>query len=364
VNYSASRCAVSVRDREDAVVGRDLARLARQFEVELVAVGDHNRRVTNDVDGEIVVSAAEIDGNQALTLVFVLGSHGILTVIGAQFLRRSHREILVLAACKHSARRCWGGCVCRVVGAAAGGTIASRRVRGYQHPFICKCDSVCMPTIAEFAIPTEQFVLRETLDRRPDLRFEVDRVVAHATARVMPFVWVSGADDELEGLTAILDDDPSVETVDLLTEDESGRFYRLEWADEARLIGYMVIEHDATVRRAIAANGRWNLRVLFPDRSDVSATNDFAREHGLSLTLERLHGVDEYHRVQFGLTDRQHTTLVESYEQGYYEVPRESDMNALADILDVSHQALSERLRRATGSLIENALVVDEDEPE
>jgi predicted DNA binding protein len=220
-----------------------------------------------------------------------------------------------------------------------------------------------MPTIAEFAIPTGQFALRETLERRPNLAFEIDRVVAHATARVMPFVWASGEDDELEGLTAILDEDPSVEIAELLTEDENGRFYRLEWADEARLIGYAVIEHDATVQRAIAANGQWNFRVLFPDRSGVSATSDFADEHGLSLTLERLHGVDKYHRVQFGLTDSQHRTLVESYEQGYYEIPRESDMTALADTLEISHQALSERLRRATGNLIENALVVDEDEP-
>jgi predicted DNA binding protein len=221
-----------------------------------------------------------------------------------------------------------------------------------------------MPTIAEFVIPTAQFALRETLDCRPDLRFELDRVVAHATARVTPFVWVSGEDGELEELTAILDDDPSVEMVELLTEDESGRFYRLDWADEAQLIGYMLIEHDATVQRAIAANGQWTFRVLFPDRSGVSATHDFANEHGLSLTLERLHGVDDIQRVQFGLTDSQHTTLVESYEQGYYEVPREVDMNALADILDVSHQALSERLRRATRNLIENTLVVDEDEPQ
>jgi hypothetical protein len=136
----------------------------------------------------------------------------------------------------------------------------------------------------------------------------------------------------------------------------------LEWAGEARLIGYMVIEHDATVQRATAANDQWNFRVLFPDRSGISATNDFANDHGLSLTLERLHGVDEYHRVQFGLTDTQHETLVESYERGYYEIPKEIDAAALADALDISHQALSERLRRATGNLIENALVVDEDE--
>lgn len=121
----------------------------------------------------------------------------------------------------------------------------------------------------------------------------------------------------------------------------------------------MVIEHDATVQRATAVNGQWNFRVLFPDRSGISATND----HGLSFILERLHGVDEYHRVQFDLTNTQHETLVEGYEQGYYEIPREIDAAALAESLDISHQALSERLRRATGNLIENALVVDEDEP-
>ena len=39
-------------------------------------------------------------------------------------------------------------------------------------------------------------------------------------------------------------------------------------------------------------------------------------------------------------------------------------MSDLADTLDISHQALSERLRRATGNLIESTLLVDEDEEE
>lgn len=206
----------------------------------------------------------------------------------------------------------------------------------------------------------EDFALQETLERRPDLEFEVDRVVAHDTARVMPFVWVSGG--ELEDLTSILEADPSVETVELLSEDDSGRFYRLEWADEARIIGYMVIEHDATVQRAIAANGEWTLRVLFPERSGVSATDDFATEHGLSLDLERLYGVSNLRRIQFGLTENQHETLVESFEHGYHVVPRQTTTGELAETLDISHQALSECLRRATGNLIENALMVDEDE--
>jgi predicted DNA binding protein len=217
-----------------------------------------------------------------------------------------------------------------------------------------------MPTIAEFSIPAEDFALQETLERRPELEFEVDRIVAHDTAHVTPFVWVSGG--ELENLTSILEADSSVETVDLLSTDDSGRFYRLEWADKAYIIGYMVIEHDATVQRAIAANGKWTLRVLFPDQSDISTTDDFATEHGLSLTLERLYGINDLRRVQFDLTESQHATLVESFEQGYYEIPRGIDQSEFADALGISHQALSERLRRAMGNLIENALIVDEDE--
>jgi AcrR family transcriptional regulator len=45
-------------------------------------------------------------------------------------------------------------------------------------------------------------------------------------------------------------------------------------------------------------------------------------------------------------------------EAGYYQVPRETDQSDLAEQLNISHQALSERLRRATGALIEDALLV------
>jgi predicted DNA binding protein len=218
-----------------------------------------------------------------------------------------------------------------------------------------------MPAIVEFAIPAEEFALQETLERRPDLKFEASRVVAYDTARVMPFVWVWG--EELEGLTSILEADPSVETVELLSEGNRGRFYRLEWADEARILGYMVIEHNAAIQRAVAANDQWTLRVLFPGRSSVSATDDFAREHGFSLALERLSTLDDqYHRVQFDLTECQHKTLVESYEQGYYNIPREMNAPELADKLDISHQALSERLRRGMTRLIKNTLMINEDE--
>jgi predicted DNA binding protein len=222
--------------------------------------------------------------------------------------------------------------------------------------------SSLMASIAEFTLPAEEFALWETLECRPDLVCEVERVVAHDTTHIIPFIWVSGG--ELDGLTQVLDEDPSVNAIELLSETDDERLYRLSWADEARVIGHMVSECNATVHQAIAADGQWTLRVLFPDRSSVSDVDEFASEYGLSLDLRQLYEVDSAERVRFGLTDGQQEALVQSYEQGYYEIPRDTDTNALAETFDISHQALSERLRRATGNLIENTLLVDETDDE
>lgn len=54
-----------------------------------------------------------------------------------------------------------------------------------------------MASIVEFAIPVEEFALRKTLERLPEIEIEVDRVVAHETTHVLPFVWVSGPGIEL-----------------------------------------------------------------------------------------------------------------------------------------------------------------------
>ncbi|MFB9808291.1 helix-turn-helix domain-containing protein [Haladaptatus pallidirubidus] len=49
-------------------------------------------------------------------------------------------------------------------------------------------------------------------------------------------------------------------------------------------------------------------------------------------------------------------------ESGYYDIPRGISGEELSDDLGISHQALSERLRRAYKNLISNALVVGENE--
>lgn len=219
-----------------------------------------------------------------------------------------------------------------------------------------------MTSIAEFSIPADEFALRETLEQLPEIEIEIDRVVAHEATHVLPFVWVAG--DKDKELPAILDDDPSVTEWRRLAEYENEQFYRMAWAEDAQIIGHMIVEHNATVQRAIARNSKWHLRVLFPERSGVSDTNDYAQTHEFSFDLKRLYDVDAIRRVRYNLTSDQHEALVEGLQRGYYDIPREIQLDDLADVLDISHQALSERFRRATGSLIENTLLVDSDNDE
>jgi predicted DNA binding protein len=118
----------------------------------------------------------------------------------------------------------------------------------------------------------------------------------------------------------------------------------------------MINEHAATAQKATAANGEWQLHVLFSDRNALSATNEFAKENDIGFTLERIYGPENFETTRHNLTNLQHETLALAVEKGYYEVPREIDAKGLADELDISHQALSERHRRATKNLVLSAL--------
>ena len=178
----------------------------------------------------------------------------------------------------------------------------------------------------------------------------------------MPFVRVTHG--EVNGLTEILETDASVAEVELFGKTDDERFYRLVWNETAEIVGYMVNECAATVQEATASDGEWHLRALFPDRDGLSAMNEYAQENGVDLDMKKIYGTDDFEMARYNLTELQYEALAAAAEQGYYEVPRETDSEELAAELNISHQALSERLRRATKSLVVSALAIEgEDEP-
>lgn len=213
-----------------------------------------------------------------------------------------------------------------------------------------------MSTIAEFSVPAEKFPLGDALATLP-VDADVERVAAYGSDHVMPYVWFSGPDaDALSGLDDGLDADPSVEAVELLTDLGDERLYRMDWVEDVALVVYVLTEERATVLNAVSEGPRWRLRLLLPEREAVSRTYEFATDDELPVEIGKIHELDDDRHDRHGLTDAQHETLVAALEDGYYEIPRDADMAALSDELGVSHQALSERLRRGHATLVESTL--------
>lgn len=201
-----------------------------------------------------------------------------------------------------------------------------------------------MATIAEFQIPSTQFALNHTLSTLEDARFEVERIVAHDSDQVLPYVWATGVDPD--ELTHVLKDDSSVQEIEQLAQPDESALYQMTWIGSIKALVHMLVEEEGTVLAAEGTHDGWFLRVLFPDREALSRTYDFCQEQNLTVTIQRIYNVNDGTRGRFGLTEQQEQTLRAAYEQGYYAVPRELSLNELAEKMDVSHQALSERLRR------------------
>ena len=174
----------------------------------------------------------------------------------------------------------------------------------------------------------------------------------------MPLVWIRGADDAT--ITETFATDPSVRDLSLLAEFDSARLYWMEWTQDVRVVIQMLTNSEATIMSAHGEDGQWTFRVLYPTREAAAKTQQFCDEEGLTFDVEMIREVEgEPGRGgQYGLTDSQFEALRAASEAGYYKVPREVTANELSEELGISHQALSERLRRAQDALVTEMILV------
>lgn len=211
-----------------------------------------------------------------------------------------------------------------------------------------------MPVIVRGKIPASDFALQYVFQTLPDVRIEIERVIESGNDVIFPLLWVRGADREV--IEATLQEDPSVRDVTVLTDFESGALCWMQWFEQIGLLVRIITNSQAIILDASGRDGRWQLRVLYPDHEMVSTTHEFCDEHNLTFDIESITNLDAEPAGQYGLTDEQYRVLVLAAERGYFEIPRRITLESLASEVGVSHQALSERLRRAVGTLVKGRI--------
>jgi predicted DNA binding protein len=220
-----------------------------------------------------------------------------------------------------------------------------------------------MATIIEATIPVEEFALAETLQTCGDATIECEQIVEHPDNTVMPLVWVRNTTPD--AFEAALSQDPTVATYTQLAGTETEWLYEMDWSGNIQLVLQLLTMEGAVILNTVGSSDGWHVRVLFPDRDDVRTTTDFCETHNLTISIQSIRHLDDETSHQggarFGLTADQHEALALAYKRGYFTVPRAVDLEAVADEIGVSHQALSERLRRGHQTLIKESLSIEDD---
>lgn len=216
-----------------------------------------------------------------------------------------------------------------------------------------------MTTVVDSRIPAEELALGQTLAENPGARFEIFRVVANTTDDVVPFLWGSGA--SLGALVSSLRSDPTIRDVEVVSEFDDEYLFRMEWMANLQLLYNVFLgEEGSALLDASCTDGEWWFRLVFPDSGCLRSVCEQCEDLELDASVERVYPLTgSLERDQFQLTEKQYETVTAAHEAGYYDVPRKTTLTQLADGLDLSHQALSERLRRAHEALIANGLGVD-----
>ncbi len=210
-----------------------------------------------------------------------------------------------------------------------------------------------MSVTADLSISGEEFLLGTALLTDSDVHVELERVVP-SSRQVLPFFWAIGT--EFEAFENDVQSNPNVEHLVALDRVAGRVLYRVEWSKAVESLIYGIAEVGATILEAYG-DDRWRFRLRFNDHGALSEFQTYCEEHDIDFHLDRVAMETETDRGEFGLTPEQREALVLAVEQGYFDVPRGVTLGELAEDIGVSQQSVSERVRRATGSVLESVFL-------
>jgi predicted DNA binding protein len=153
------------------------------------------------------------------------------------------------------------------------------------------------------------------------------------------------------------------------------RRYELTTVDESSFYVYVCQEYteaDETFLRGFAeldlvvipplvwdSDGLLRMTIVGPSEGLTAVVTSLRDTAEIGVDVIEISEFDRRHgTVTAGLTDRQFDTLETATRLGYFEVPRESSLAAVADELGVAESTVSELLRRAESNVMSRLLAL------
>ncbi|MFD1586324.1 helix-turn-helix domain-containing protein [Halorientalis brevis] len=220
-----------------------------------------------------------------------------------------------------------------------------------------------MGLLAEYKIGFQHLPLVDVAAAVPAMTLELR--VGQPNQGAPPPFFVRATGESFRALEREFETTPFVDEYARLTRDGDTRQYQVlptaSMADQLddRVDDFPRLQALATNRSVVeqisVQPDGWVQQRWFADRDAFLDYSAFWRENA-SFSLFRLTESDANGNPPTGLTDRQREALLTAYEMGYFDIPRTTSLDAVADEIGISAPALSERLRRAHAHLIEEVV--------
>lgn len=210
-----------------------------------------------------------------------------------------------------------------------------------------------MSDLAVIRLPASAVALDHTFGELPDLTVEVERIADSHPSSPFPFVWLEGASPE--AVDRAFEADPTVSSASRVIASDDRMLYEVDWGPRMEIVRGIFLVEGTAMYAVSGADGEWTLHLLFAERDILSSAAECCRNYDIDFDVDTIVRVDDQFEDD-GLTDKQYRTLQRATELGYFDVPRGITIEELAEEFDVSHQALSERLRRGYRTLVESTM--------
>ena len=214
-----------------------------------------------------------------------------------------------------------------------------------------------MSVIVEITIPAGAFELGRILRVEGATQLTLETMVPLG-GKPTPFVRIRN--DERDLFERSVREHSAVTEIKLVSTNGDETLYALDWEPSEHSLLRRILDLDAVLLGATGTADTWGLELRFPTHEALSAFQDFYVEENIEVTVERIYNPTKADAGPwYGLTPPQRETLATAVEAGYYSLPRQTSTQELADMFDISDQAVTERLRRGIVAFVTNALLFD-----
>lgn len=218
-----------------------------------------------------------------------------------------------------------------------------------------------MSVITEVRIPPSDFELGRILRHGDGSVIELETLVPSGD-RTVPLFWVYEPINE--GFLDAIEHDPTVSSATAMDVFEDRTLFRLDWDASQDDLFKCLMDNEGQILGASGTPEGWDFELRFPDREAMSEFQTCCQNREISLKLVRVYNpTDPGAGPWYGLSEPQREALTLAVRLGYYDIPRGCTTEELANELEISDQAVTERLHRAIAAFVRHTLLSPESEP-